>query len=209
MTVFLPRGSAVIRHAPPIALLPRRLALWLEPRRGADGSTVQGSAAGVPDPRAALDGTPARQDMRGVGARASAGVEPRACATAVQAGIESALCGGPQDHTGPTRAEDRTVEAGGRARSTQGLRPIDPTTHGLGSLTIGDIFDGWHHGDQRQPPRGFARLSACREQGGTRVIGDARAQLITPHAGHVPMGHSSPGDTCRLLGDRWDRWRME
>jgi hypothetical protein len=88
VTVFFPRGSAVILHAPPIALLPLPLAMRVEPLRGDEGQTVEGIAEGFPDTRQAIDGTPARQYMRGVGALASAGAEPLACATAVQDGIE-------------------------------------------------------------------------------------------------------------------------
>ncbi len=80
VTVFLPRGSAVILHAPPIALLPLRLAMRVEPRRGDDGQTVEGIASGFPDTLSAIDGAHARQHLRGVGALASAGFEPRALA---------------------------------------------------------------------------------------------------------------------------------
>jgi hypothetical protein len=44
VTVFFPRGSAVILHAPPIALLPRHLAMRVEPLRGDDGQAVEGIA---------------------------------------------------------------------------------------------------------------------------------------------------------------------
>ena len=44
VTVFCPRGPAVIFHTPPIALRPRCLAVPVEPRRGADGQTVEGMA---------------------------------------------------------------------------------------------------------------------------------------------------------------------
>ena len=60
----------------------------MEPLRGDDGQTVEGLAEGVPDILQAIDGTPARQSRRGVGALASAGFEPLAFATAVQAGTE-------------------------------------------------------------------------------------------------------------------------
>ena len=60
----------------------------IEPLRGDDGQTVKGIAEGFPDTLSAIDGTHARQYMRGVGALASTGFEPRAFATAVQAGIE-------------------------------------------------------------------------------------------------------------------------
>ena len=83
-----------------------------EPLRGADGQMVEGIAQGFPDTRSAIDGTRARQCMPRVRAPASAGIEPRAFAAAVQDGIEQALFGGPRDQTGTKLAEDRAVEAG-------------------------------------------------------------------------------------------------
>jgi hypothetical protein len=132
--VFCPRGEAVILHAPPIALLPLHLAMRMEPLRGDDGQPVEGIASGFPDTLQAIDGTHARQYMRGVGALASTGFEPLAFATAVQDGIKQTLFGGPHDHTGTKRASDRTVEAGVSELSTEGIRPINPTAHGLGRL---------------------------------------------------------------------------
>jgi hypothetical protein len=206
--VVCPRRSAVILHAPSIALLPLHLAMRVEPRRSDDGQTVEGIAEGVPDPRSALDGTHARQSTRGVGALASAGFEPLACATAVQAGIEPALFGGPHDHTGAKLASNRAIETRVSALSTEGRRPIDPTAHGLGRLAIGDLCDVWPAGHQRPSPRGFGGWSMGREQGGAIVMGDARAQRITPHEGPVPRGQGGPGDTGGLLGDGRDRVRM-
>jgi hypothetical protein len=202
-----PRGPGVIRHTPPIARLPRGLAVRGEPRRGADGQTVAGMASGFPDPREALDGTHARQSRRGVGALASPSVEPRARAAALQEGVAPALFGGPYDHTGAHLAADRAVEARGSALSAQGLLPVQTAAHGRGRLALCEIFDGWPDGHPRQPPRGCGRVSAWREQGGDIVSGDARAQLITPHEGPVPTRNGGPGDACRRLGDGWDRWR--
>jgi hypothetical protein len=108
----------------------------VEPLRGDDGQTVEGRAEGCPDPLHAIAGTHARQSMRGVGALASAGVAPLAVATAVQDGLEQALFGGAQDQPGTNLAEDRAVDTRGRELSTQGRRPIAPTTHGLGRLAI-------------------------------------------------------------------------
>jgi hypothetical protein len=136
LTVVLPRGSAVILHALPIALLPLHLAMRVEPRRGDDGSTVEGLAEGFPDTRSAIDRTPARQPMRGVGALASAGFKLVAFAAAVQDGVEQARFGRPPDQPGAQLAEDRTVETRVGELSAQSRLPIDPTAHGLGSLAI-------------------------------------------------------------------------
>ena len=136
VTVFCPRGQAVIFHTPPIAFRPRGLAVPVEPLRGADGQTVEGMASGCPDTRAAMDGTHARQSRRGVGALASAGCEPLALAAAVQEGVEQARFGGPYDHTGATLAEARAVEARGSELWAQGRLPVKTAAHGLGSLAI-------------------------------------------------------------------------
>ena len=136
MTVLLPRGQAVILHAPPLALPPLHLAVQGEPLRGDNGQTVEGIAEGVPDTLSASDGTHTRQYLRGVGALASAGFAPLACAAAVQDGIAQALCGGPYDQPGAQLAEDRAVEAGIGALQAQSIRPIDTAAHGLGRLAI-------------------------------------------------------------------------
>jgi DNA-binding sugar fermentation-stimulating protein len=71
-----------------------------EPLRGDDGQTVEGMTQCFPDALSAIDGTHARQHMRGVGALASAGFEPLALAAALQDGVEQALFGGPYDQPG-------------------------------------------------------------------------------------------------------------
>ena len=136
MTVFSPRGQAVILHAPPIARPPLDLAMRAEPLRGNDGQSVEGMTPCFPDALEARDGTHARQYRRGVGALASAGFEPLALAAALQDGVEQALFGGPDDQAGAELAEDRAVEAGVGERSTEGIRPRDPAAHGLGRLAI-------------------------------------------------------------------------
>ena len=83
MTVLLPRGQAVILHAPPIALPPRHLAMRVEPPRGDNGQTVEGMPPCFPNTLSAIDGTHACQHMRGVGPLASAGFEPLALAAAL------------------------------------------------------------------------------------------------------------------------------
>ena len=83
-----------------------------------------------------MDGTHARQPMRGVGALAAAGLEPPALAAALQDGVEQALCGGPYDQPAAELAEDRAVEAGVGELSAQRLLPIDTAAHGLGRLAI-------------------------------------------------------------------------
>ena len=44
-----------------------------------------------------------------------------------------------------------------------------------------------------------------REEGGERVIGEERAQVIPHHEVQVPTRKGDPGDACRLLGDGWKR----
>ena len=56
---------------------------------------------------------------------------------------------------------------------------------------------------------GFGRLAARREEGGEIVISEERAQLIPHYEVQVPTRKGDPGDACRLLGDGWNRLRVQ
>jgi hypothetical protein len=73
----------------------------------------------------------------GVGALTPSGFEPLALTANRQEGIEQALVGAPRDQPGAKLTSHRTVKAGIGQLQTQGLLPIDATSHGVGALAVG------------------------------------------------------------------------
>jgi hypothetical protein len=66
--------------------------------------------------------------MRGVGGDESLGIDIAA--------VEQVLFGGPHDQTGVKLAKNCAVEARISELQAEGILPIDPTAHGLGSPAI-------------------------------------------------------------------------
>jgi hypothetical protein len=74
------------------------------------------------------------------------------------------------------------IEAGIGQRQAERIFPVDPPTHGISRLTVGQTLYVLQHRRQGEPPRCFGRLATAGEQGHklavvidwTERVGDAQ-----------------------------------
>ena len=73
-------------------------------------------------------------------------------------------------------------------RQTQQLLPVQAGPHGVGRLSVGQVFHKLQHAHQCQAPRAFGGLAAPLEQGLELFIVKYRTQSVTDRQIAIPFG---------------------
>jgi len=76
--------------------------------------------------------------------------------------VQQQALGGADDQARSELAEDGEVEAGVLQFQAEGIFLIDAAANGLGGLAVEQALGKLQHGNQRQPPRRQAGLTAHR-----------------------------------------------
>jgi hypothetical protein len=202
-------GKTIIFNAVFVALDPRLLPLSLQPRRGSHRQTIQSGSKGFSHEFHTIERTDLRQHMRGVGALLAACFEVSMLTYFRQKPIteQTLLCVRKQalpkfdQHTG---IKARIVHV-----QPQQIFPLQPTTHGIGGLSVGYSFAKLHHTDQCSPPRGLGWLTASRIQVHEVFICRDAAKLIAQLQGDMALWKGCTSNTSRLFWYRANSLGLE
>jgi hypothetical protein len=130
--------QAIVLNPTGIALVPLGRSQGLQPGRRHHRHFVQGRAQGLPDALKTVQTTDSGQHMRGV--RPLTATRLDQIAQALQQGIKQLLFGLSFHQAGSEFTQHRMIKTGVSQREPQSVLPIDPSAHGIGSLTIGQAF---------------------------------------------------------------------
>jgi hypothetical protein len=129
---------------------------------------------------------PARCHQVGLGQPVEHGVEHQR--------LRGARCGQP----GPKLAQHRGVKALVLKLQPQQVLPIQPQTHRISGLPVGQPLHVLQHADDRQPPRRLGRASAGSEQAGERLVLEHHAERVTRTHTERTARHHRPHHPRRL-----------
>ena len=196
------RGEPSVFQAVPRAVTPVRGALGLEPVGGHGGEVRQRLSSRLADPGAPLEHADGSQDVRGVRALPTPGVQQALRAYTREEGSKEDVLGGPRDQTGTQCAHHRGSKARVREGQRQGLLPLDAAPDVVGRLAIGEPFATLEHRDEREAGRSERRLPQRGTQRGTVSGLQDRPQGIADAHHTLALWKDRLRDTGSLSRDR-------
>jgi hypothetical protein len=140
-------------------------------------------------------------DVGGVGALAPAPLQQATLAQPIKHEPQQPLSLAIGEQPRAELGEHRGVKAGVVQVKAQCVLPVQPCSHRVGGLPVGEALDELQHQHQRQPRRRPRRTSPCREQLGELLVGEQRAQRIAGAHRQASLGERRPGNPQRLVGD--------
>jgi hypothetical protein len=169
--------AGVVR-AGAIARQPFRAAMRLQPSQCRYGQAVEGMPHRVGDTHHAVNRADGPQHMGGRGPLPAMAFQALAVTTTLPQGIQEPRFGLTRHQARATLAAHGAGQAGIGKLSPQGIRPIDPTPHGISGLPVGQALGIRQNGHQGQAPGCFSRAPAYRKHGRKGRVCKDRAKLI-------------------------------
>jgi hypothetical protein len=140
-------------------------------------------------------------DVGGVGALAPAPVQQATLAQPIKYERQQPLSLAIGEQPRAELGEHRGIEARVTKVEAQRVLPIQPCSHRVGGLPVGEALDELQYQHQRQPRRRPRRPPPCREQLGELLISEQRAKRIAGAHHQASLGERRPGNPRRLSGD--------
>lgn len=149
------------------------------------------------------------QDMGGVGALPSPGLQQVMGSRGLQDSIQQQSLGGPRHQARAELAQHRAVEASIGKRQAEKILPVDPTPDGIGRLAIRQLLRELQQGHQRQAPWGLGRLAPGREEVGEAGVVEYRAKPVAQTQQQIAARERQPRNVGRVVGQRQRRCRAQ
>jgi len=149
------------------------------------------------------------QDMGGVRALPSPGLEQTMSGRNLQNGIQQQRLGGPRHQARPELAQHRAVEAGVGERQAEEILPVDPAPDSIGRLAIRQPLRELQQGHQRQAPWRLGRLALGREEAGEAAVVEDRAEPVAQAQQQVAARERQTRDMGRVVRNRQRRRRAQ
>jgi len=137
-------GQAAVFGPQFIALQPALLDARPKPVRIYNGQSVEGLPHRLDHQFQPVNRADGGEDLRGVGALLTAGLEEATLLQESQQGIEQLWLDTASDQAEPEFAQHRSIEARIGQLEGQGVLPVDPAAHRVGSLAVGEPFELLH-----------------------------------------------------------------
>ena len=147
--------------------------------------------------------------MRGVRPLTATRLDQAEIAQALQQGIKQLLFGLSFNQAGSEFTQHRMIKTGVSQREPQSVLPIDPSAHGIGSLTIRQAFHVLQDRRQGEHRRGCRGLANLGEQSGKLAVLIDRAERVGNVEAERPFGKGSTRDAASFFRRRGRVFRME
>jgi hypothetical protein len=140
-------------------------------------------------------------DVGGVGALAPTPLQQATLAQPIKQERQQPLSLAIGEQPRAELGEHRGIEARVTKIEAQRVLPVQPCSHRVGGLPVGEALDELQYQHQRQPRRRPRRPPPCREQLGELLISEQRPQRIAHPHHQASLGEHRPGNPRRLSRD--------
>nr|WTB09152.1 hypothetical protein OG546_36075 [Streptomyces antimycoticus] len=168
---------------------------------------LKGAAHGLGDELQPVQVTDAGDDVGGVGAGPAAGPQQALLVALREDGVQDLLFQAVGDQPVAELAEHREIKARIGQLEAEGVFPVDPATHRISGLPVGQTLCVLQHADQRQHPRRHRRTAPMRERRHEPLAFKHHPELVPDPHGQTPARKRSTGDPRRGLRHRRRRQR--
>ena len=192
-----------------VAVGPRGWARPMQPVRCHRRERVQRVAQRLADRLQPVEGPDRRHHRGRVGPLPPARPDQPRRPTARQQQVEEQRLLRAHQQPRAERAQHRVVEAGVVQRQAERVLPVDPASHRLGGLAVGEPLGERHQRHQRHLRRGEGGLPARREERRKVPIGVEAAQLVVHPQVDIALGEGCPCHPRGVLRHQLDGLRVQ